>query len=279
MSTFSREEKARYHRHLILEGLGADGQAKLKAASVLVIGAGGLGSPLLMYLAAAGVGRITVVDDDAVDLSNLQRQIAHATADIGRPKAESAAETMRSLNPDISVRALRARLTAENAMELIGEHDVVADGCDNFATRYLVSDACHFARRPLVSAAVGQFSGQLSVFRPYEKGADGNPLPGYRDLLPQAPPAQTAPGAQEAGVIGPLPGVMGALQAMEVIKEITGAGVSLAGWLLLYDALETGFMKIRLTWNPDNPLTGKNPTIRDLSIHARGGGAASGAAT
>jgi len=271
MADFSQEELERYRRHIILREVGGPGQAKLKDASVLVIGAGGLGSPLLMYLAAAGVGRIGVVDDDVIDLSNLQRQVIHATERIGAPKVDSAAKTLARINPHVKVERIASRITADNAMELIGRHDIVADGCDNFATRYLVSDACHFARKPLVSAAVGQFTGQLSVFKPYEKDENGNPLPGYRDLLPEAPPAGAAPSCAEAGIIGALPGVMGSLQAMEVIKEILGLGTSLAGWLLLYDALETEFMKIRLAWKADNPLTGENPSIRDLSIHAGAG--------
>jgi len=155
-------------------------------------------------------------------------------------------------------------------MSIIGQYDIVADGCDNFATRYLVSDACHLAGRTLVSAAVGQFTGQLSTFKSHERGEDGNPLPGYRDLLPEPPPPQAAPSCAEAGIIGALPGVMGSLQAMEVIKEILGLGQSLAGWLLLYDALDTQFTRIRLNWRPDNPLSGQNPTIHDLSIHAHG---------
>ncbi len=267
MTQFSEEELERYRRHIILREVGGPGQAKLKEASVLVIGAGGLGSPLLMYLAAAGVGRIGVIDDDMVDLSNLQRQVAHATGRIGRPKVESAAKTLSAINPHVTVEPVAERVTAANALELTGQYDIVADGCDNFATRYLVSDACFFARKPLVSAAVGQFTGQLSVFKPYERDGDGRPLPGYRDLLPEAPPPGSAPSCAEAGIIGALPGVMGSLQAMEVIKEILGLGSSLAGWLLLYDALETEFMKIRLSWRPDNPLTGENPSIHDLSAH------------
>jgi adenylyltransferase/sulfurtransferase len=267
MAEFSESELERYRRHIILREVGGPGQARLKDASVLVIGAGGLGSPLLMYLAAAGVGRIGVMDDDAVDLSNLQRQVIHATERIGHPKAASAEQTLRAINPHVAVERMEERITADNALETIRSYDIVADGCDNFATRYLVSDACFFARKPLVSAAVGQFTGQLSVFKPYEKGEDGNPLPGYRDLLPEAPPAGSAPSCAEAGIIGALPGVMGSLQAMEVIKEILGLGTSLAGWLLLYDALESEFMKIRLAWRKDNPLTGENPSIHDLSVH------------
>ncbi len=267
MADFLPEELERYRRHIILREVGGPGQARLKDSSVLVIGAGGLGAPLLMYLAAAGIGRIGVIDDDVVDLSNLQRQVIHSTDAIGMPKVKSAAERIRAINPHVKVETYRERLDAENALEIVKRYDIVADGSDNFATRYLVSDTCFFARRPLVSAAVGQFTGQLSTFRPYEKDADGTPLPGYRDLLPAPPPPEAAPSCAEAGIIGALPGVMGSLQAMEVIKEILGLGESLAGWLLLYDALDTEFMKIRLSWRPDNPLTGTNPTIHDLSVH------------
>ena len=265
MADFTAEELERYRRHIILREVGGPGQARLKAASVLVVGAGGLGSPLLMYLAAAGVGRIGIVDDDAVDLSNLQRQVVHTSARIGTPKVESAAAALRALNPHVTIEAHATRLTADNAMDLIAGHDVVADGSDNFATRYLVSDACFFARKPLVWGAVGQFTGQLSTFRPYEKDENGRPLPGYRDLLPEAPPEGSVPSCAEAGVIGALPGVIGALMAMEVIKEILGIGESLAGQLILYEALSAEFMKIRLSWRPDNPLTGENPTIRSLT--------------
>ena len=268
MSLFSPEELERYRRHIILPEVGGPGQARLKQASVLVVGAGGLGSPLLMYLAAAGVGRIGIVDDDRVDLTNLQRQVVHGTPDIGRPKVESAAERLEAINPHVVVEVFPERLTAANALSIIERFDVVADGSDNFATRYLVSDACYFARKPLVWAAIGQFTGQLSVFKPHERDADGRPLPGYRDLLPEPPPPGAVPSCAEAGVIGALPGVMGSLQAMEVLKEILGLGRSLAGWLLLYDALDTEFTKVRLKWRPDNPLTGENPTIHDLSVHA-----------
>ncbi len=273
MADFLPEELERYRRHIILREVGGPGQARLKASSVLVVGAGGLGAPLLMYLAAAGVGRIGIIDDDSVDLSNLQRQVIHSTDAVGEPKVESAADRIRAINPHVEVDTYRERLDAANALDIVKRYDIVADGSDNFATRYLVSDACFFARRPLVSAAVGQFTGQLSTFRPYERDADGTPLPGYRDLLPEPPPPGAAPSCAEAGIIGALPGVMGSLQAMEVIKEILDLGGSLAGWLLLYDALDTEFMKIRLAWRPDNPLTGRNPSIRDLSVHEHSGSA------
>jgi adenylyltransferase/sulfurtransferase len=258
----------RYARHIVLKEIGGPGQQKLLNARVLVIGAGGLGAPCLMYLAAAGAGTLGVIDNDTVSLSNLQRQIIHDTASLGRPKVESAAERLRRINPDVRVIMHEERLNAANALDIVSGYDIVADGCDNFATRFLVNDACHFAGRPLVSAAVGQFEGQLATFKSHERDAEGRPLPNYRDLVPEAPPAGSVPACEEAGVLGALTGVMGSLQALEVIKEITGAGTSLAGRLLIYDALETRFRTIRLRWDPKNPLTGETPTIRDLSAHA-----------
>ena len=257
----------RYARHIVLKEIGGPGQQKLLNAKVLVIGAGGLGSPCLMYLAAPGVGTLGVVDDDLVSLSNLQRQIVHDTARVGVPKVESAAQTLARVNPDVRVVAHNERLTAANAAEVIGAYDLVADGSDNFATRFLVNDACYFAKIPLVSAAIGQFDGQLATFKGYERDADGRPLPTYRDLISEPPPEGAVPTCEEAGVIGALAGVMGSLQAVEVIKEIAGAGQSLAGRLLIYDALETGFRVIRLPHDPKNPLTGDAVTIRDLSAH------------
>ena len=268
MTQFTDEELKRYRRHMVLADFGGEGQKRLKESSVLVVGAGGLGAPLLMYLAAAGVGRIGIVDSDTVSLSNLQRQIVHATPDIGRKKTASAKDTLAALNPHVEIVTHDTWLTADNALDLIGQYDLVADGTDTFATRYLVSDACYFAKKPLVWAAIGEFSGQLSVFKPHEKDENGTPLPGYRDLLPEPPPEGTVPTCREAGVIGALPGILGSMQAMEVIKELTGIGESLAGWLLLYDALSAECMKVRLKARPDNPLTGENPTITALSVHA-----------
>lgn len=263
----SDEEIERYQRHIILRDVGGPGQQKLKAARVLVIGAGGLGSPVLMYLAAAGVGTLGVIDDDTVALSNLQRQILHRSDRIGVPKTRSTGETVAAINPHVTLRGHETRLTADNAMDVIGDYDIVADGCDNFATRFLVNDACYFARVPLVSAAVGQFDGQISTYRAFETDADGTPRPNYRCLLPEAPPPGTVPTCEEAGIIGALTGIIGSIQAIEVIKEILGIGDSLVGRLLMYDALAADCRTIRLPWDPDNPLNGRNPTITDLSAH------------
>jgi adenylyltransferase/sulfurtransferase len=263
-------EIERYKRHLVLREVGGQGQQKLQAARVLVVGAGGLGSPLLMYLAAAGVGTIGIVDDDRVSLDNLQRQIVHATPQVGRPKVASAAETIANLNPHVRVEAHDERIDAANALDLISRYDIVADGSDNFATRYLVSDACYLARRPLVFAAVGPFDGYLTTFKPYEKGLDGEPYPTYRCVFPEPPPPGTVANCAEVGVLGAAVGVVGTLQAVEVLKEILGLGESLAGRLLLYDAQAARFTDIKLAWDPANPLSGEAPTIRDLSIHAAG---------
>lgn len=267
----SESEIQRYKRHLLLKEIGGAGQQRLKSSRVLVVGAGGLGSPLLLYLAAAGVGHIGVIDDDRVSLDNLQRQIAHDTAHIGTLKTESAAETIKRLNPHVYVEQISERLSAANALDIIPAFDIVADGSDNFATRYLVNDACYFARRPLVFAALGQFDGYLSTFRAFEKTANGDPKPSYRCLFPEPPEPGTAPNCAEAGVLGAVAGVLGTLQAVEVIKEILGVGVSLCGKLLIYDALGSRFETLTVPWDPDNPLTGRNPTIRDLSGHDSSG--------
>lgn len=263
----SDEELERYARHVLLKEVGGPGQQRLKGAKVLVIGAGGLGAPVLMYLAAAGVGILGVVDDDAVSLSNLQRQIIHRTASIGEPKTVSAAETIVAINPHVAVRRHQMRLDAANALDIVGAYDIVADGSDNFPTRFLVSDACFLAKKPLVSAAVGQFDGQISTFKPHERAPDGTPWPSYRCLHPEAPPPGLVPSCEEAGIVGALTGVVGSLQAIEVIKELLGIGESLAGRLLMYDALGARLYETRLPWNPDNPLNGRNATIRDLSMH------------
>jgi len=266
----SPEEIARYKRHLVLKEVGGQGQQKLKSARVLVVGAGGLGSPLIMYLAAAGVGTIGVIDDDRVSLDNLQRQIAHDTAAVGTPKTESARATANRLNPHVAVETIEARLDAGNALDVISRFDVVADGSDNAETRYLVSDACYLARRPLVFAAVGPFDGYVATFKPHETTADGcTPYPTYRCLFPEAPPPGTVPNCAEVGVLGSVVGVVGTLQATEVLKEILGAGSSLAGRLLIYDALESRFETLNVSWDPENPLNGRNPTIKDLSSHAQ----------
>lgn len=258
---FSDEELERYARHILLHDVGGPGQQKLKRAKVLVIGAGGLGSPVIMYLAAAGVGTIGVVDDDTVSLSNLQRQIAHTTERVGMPKVESARMTVEALNPHVELVPHAHRLNAENAYELVSAYDVVADGCDNFSTRFAVSDACYFAGKTLVSGAVGQFDGQISTFKPHETRPDGTPYPTYRCLLPEAPPPGAVPTCEEAGILGALTGIVGSIQALEVIKEILDIGESLAGKLMLYDALAARFQTFNLPWDASNPLNGEHPTI------------------
>ncbi len=262
------EEIQRYKRHLALKEVGGEGQQKLKAARVLIVGAGGLGSPLLMYLAAAGVGTLGIIDDDVVSLDNLQRQIVHDTAHVGQPKVDSAKEMVARLNPHVNVEPHNARLEAANALEIISGYDIVCDGSDNFATRYLVSDACYFAERTLVFAAVGPFDGYVTTFKPHLRGPDGNPYPSYRCIFPEAPPPGTVANCAEVGVLGAIVGVVGTLQATEVLKEITQAGESLTGRLLIYDAKGGRFESVRIAWDPENALSGRNPLISDLSIHA-----------
>ena len=262
------EELERYARHIVLREVGGPGQAALKRARVLIVGAGGLGAPVLLYLAAAGVGTLGIVDDDRVSLSNLQRQVIHATPDVGKPKTDSAAALIARLNPHVAVETHAIRLTAANALALIGRYDIVADGSDNFATRYLVSDACYFARKPLVTAAVGTFDGSLTTIRAHEKAADGKPNPTYRCLFPEPPPAGTVPACAEAGILGALPGIVGSLMALEIIREIVGFGEGLTGRLLMLDARSLRFETLRYAWDPDNPLSGERPTISDLSVHA-----------
>jgi adenylyltransferase/sulfurtransferase len=241
------DELERYARHIVLRQVGGPGQAKLKAARVLVVGAGGLGSPVILYLAAAGVGTIGIVDADTVSLSNLQRQIAHRTADAGRPKTESASDSARAINPGVVVEPHTLRITAQNAMDLISRYDVVADGSDNFETRFLLNDACFAAKKTLVSAAVTEFDGQLATYKAYDRSGE---YPCYRCLFPDPPPPGTVPSCTEAGILGAASGVMGTLQALEVIKEILGLGESLAGQLLIYDALATRFRKVRMKPDP-----------------------------
>jgi adenylyltransferase/sulfurtransferase len=261
---FTDAELSRYSRHILLAEVGAVGQAKLRAARVLVVGAGGLGSPLALYLAAAGVGTIGLVDHDALELSNLQRQVAHTTARIGRNKAESAAETLGALNPDVRVEVHARRMDAAAAQELIPRYDIVCDGTDNFATRFLLGDACHLLGRPLVSAAVLRFEGQLSVFQ----GHQGAPHPCHRCLHPEPPPEGLVPTCSEAGVLGAVTGVMGTLQATEVLKLILGIGETMSGRLLLWDALDARFRTVKLKRDPACALCGEDPTIRDLAAHA-----------
>jgi molybdopterin-synthase adenylyltransferase len=258
------QEIERYARHIVLPEVGGPGQNRLKQSSALVIGAGGLGAPLLLYLAAAGVGRIGIVDHDHVSLSNLQRQVIHTTQNIGIEKTKSAAQLINAINPNVIIEEHPFRLTTENAQALIEKYDLVADGCDNFPTRYLVSDACYFAKKTLVSAAVGQFDGQISTFKPHLKNEAGEPFPTYRCFMGELPERGLFPACEEAGVIGALPGILGSMQAMEVIKELLGIGETLAGRILMYDALAARYLEAKLSWNPNNPLSGKAPTIKSL---------------
>jgi len=262
------EEIARYRRHLVLKEIGGEGQQRLKSARVLVVGAGGLGSPLILYLAAAGLGRIGIIDDDRVSLDNLQRQIVHETGSIGQPKTRSAAAAIERLNPHVDTKLYTTRLVAENALDIIRDYDIVADGSDNFATRYLVNDACYFAKRPLVTAAVGPFDGQLTTFRAFERDEYGAPRPSYRCLFPEPPPAGTVPACSEAGILGAVAGVIGTLQAVEVVKELLGLGEGLVGRLLLYDALQARLVAVNYAWDPDNPLNGTDPILADLGHHS-----------
>jgi molybdopterin-synthase adenylyltransferase len=248
----SEEEFERYARHLILPEVGEEGQAKLLSSRVLVVGAGGLGSPVLLYLAAAGVGTIGIVDNDRVDLSNLQRQIVHATERIGAPKVESARATLSAVNPGVRVESHAVRLAADNAEALVGAYDLVADGSDNFATRYLLTDVCHRLAKPLVAGALSPFEGQLSTFKPY-LGA-GHPC--YRCLFREAPPPDLVPRCETAGILGAVAGVIGTLQAVEVLKELLGLGDSLDGTLLIYDALATRFHRIRVAKDEGCPTCG-----------------------
>jgi adenylyltransferase/sulfurtransferase len=262
------DELERYARHIVLREVGGPGQAALRNARVLVIGAGGLGAPALLYLAAAGVGTLGIVDEDKVALSNLQRQVIHGTPDIGQLKVDSAAGMIHRLNPNVAVEARSVRIAADNALALIERYDVVADGSDNFATRYLVSDACYFAKKPLITGAVGTFDATLTTIRAHERGPDGKPNPSYRCLFPEPPPPGTVPACAEAGILGALTGVLGSLMALEVIREIVGFGEGLVGRLLMIDARALRFETLTYGWDSGNPLSGERPTIRDLSDHS-----------
>ncbi|MBI1985520.1 MAG: molybdopterin-synthase adenylyltransferase MoeB [Rhodospirillales bacterium] len=266
--TFTEAQINRYARHILLQEVGGEGQAKLLKSRVLVIGAGGLGSPLLMYLAAAGVGTLGVVDDDVVDLSNLQRQIVHSTAAIGSPKVESARKTLAGINPEVTVRTHQTRIGPENALDLIAGYDLVADGSDNFATRFLVNDACYFARKTLVSAAILRFDAQIYTFKAHVADAGGGHGPCYRCIFREAPPEGQIPTCAEAGVLGALCGMVGSLQATEVLKELLGIGDSLSGSLIVCDGLGATFRKIKVKADPGCPLCGEAPSIADLSRHA-----------
>ncbi len=259
METLSPAELERYARHIVMREIGGPGQQKLKQARVLVIGAGGLGAPLLQYLAAAGVGTLGIVDDDTVSLSNLQRQVIHDTDQLGEPKVASAAEAIARLNPNVKVIPYPTRIAGHNAMQLVSGFDLVADGSDNFGTRYLVSDACFFAEKPLVTAAVGQFDGSITTLRPFERNEAGDLNPTYRCIFPDRPRDGLLPTCAEAGVLGALTGIIGAMQAMEVIKEITGTGEGLVGRLMMFDARSFRMETIRYKRSRKNPLHGDTP--------------------
>ncbi len=250
----SEEQFQRYARHLILDEVGEEGQERLLRSRVLVVGAGGLGSPLLLYLAAAGVGTIGIVDDDRVDITNLQRQIVHATRNIGMLKVDSARQMLAAINPDIRAETHPARLTAENGETIVAGYDLVADGSDNFTTRYLLTDLCCRLEKPLVAAALSPFEGQLSTFRPYL----GSGHPCYRCLFRDPPPPGLVPRCEEAGILGAVAGVLGTLQAVEVLKELLGLGDSLDGRLLIYDAMRAGFHTIRIAKDPECPTCGQH---------------------
>ncbi|PYX77306.1 MAG: molybdenum cofactor biosynthesis protein MoeB [Acidobacteria bacterium] len=255
--TLSNEEILRYSRHLIMPEVGMEGQQKLKAARVLCIGAGGLGSPLALYLAAAGVGTLGIVDFDVVDYTNLQRQIIHTTADVGRKKLDSATEKLKAINPFLNIRTFETKLTSENALEIFADFDIIADGTDNFPTRYLVNDACVLTGKPNIYGSIFRFEGQASVFAT-KKG------PCYRCLYPAPPPPGLVPSCAEGGVLGILPGLVGVIQATEVIKLILGKGEPLIGRLLLIDALGMKFRELKLRKNPDCPVCGTHPTVSRL---------------
>jgi molybdopterin/thiamine biosynthesis adenylyltransferase/rhodanese-related sulfurtransferase len=255
--TLEPSQRARYSRHLLIPEVGEEGQLRLLESRVLLIGAGGLGSPAALYLAAAGVGTLGIVDDDAVDATNLQRQIIHSTARLGEPKAESAKQTIEALNPDVTVKLFRERLTSENADRILGEGwDVIVDGADNFPTRYLLNDASVWHGIPVVHGSIFRFEGQVTVFKPHEG-------PCYRCLFAQPPPPELAPSCAEGGVLGVLPGVIGSIQATEALKVALGIGESLVGRLLLYDALEESFTEVSLRRDPDCPVCGEHPTITE----------------
>ncbi|MBX3304886.1 MAG: molybdopterin-synthase adenylyltransferase MoeB [Nitrospira sp.] len=256
----TESEIQRYSRHIILQDVGGKGQLKLKRAKVILIGAGGLGSPAGLYLAAAGIGTIGLVDGDVVDLSNLQRQIMHSTSTLGKPKVESGKQTLSAINPEITVNAHHQLVDADNITPLISQYDIVLDGSDNFTTRFLVNDACFFAKKTLISASMFRFEGQLTAIKPHQG------YPCYRCLYPEPPPAGLVPNCQEAGVLGVLAGTMGILQASEAIKEILGIGETIADKLVIYDALDMKFRKVSRPKDPACPLCGPNPKIKDLSL-------------
>jgi sulfur-carrier protein adenylyltransferase/sulfurtransferase len=260
-AALSKEEVLRYSRHLIMPEVGMEGQLKLKKAKVLLVGSGGLGAPLGLYLAAAGVGRLGIVDFDAVDFTNLQRQVTFGTSDVGRKKLAAARERLANLNPEIQIDTYETRLTSENALDILREYDVVADGTDNFPTRYLVNDACVLLGKPNVYGSIFRFEGQASIF-----GAPGGPC--YRCLYPEPPPPGLVPSCAEGGVLGVLPGIIGCIQAMETLKLILGSGQPLVGRLLIFDALQMRFRELKLRKNPDCPVCGEHRTITKLIDYA-----------
>jgi len=260
MIDFTEEQIERYSRHIILPEVGAEGQSKLLESKVFMIGAGGLGSPVAYYLAAAGVGTIGICDADVVDMSNLQRQIIHNQDRVGMPKVESARATIQALNPDVQVNTYNYRIDADNIREIIRDYDLVIDGCDNFPTRFLVNDACFFEGKTLVSGAMFRFDGQVATFKPTSQ----KDAPCYRCLYPEPPPAGLVPSCSEAGILGALAGAVGTIQAVEAVKELLGIGDSLAGKLMTFDALRMEWKKLKLRKDPGCPLCGPNPTITDL---------------
>ena len=263
-SVLTEDQRVRYSRHTLLNEVGEQGQIKLLESKVLLIGAGGLGSPAALYLAAAGVGTLGIVDFDTVDVSNLQRQILHGNSDIGRPKVESAADRLHDMNPDVKVIGYRVPITSENALEIIKDYDIVLNGSDNFPTRYLVNDACQFLGKPLVDASIFMFEGQVTVYQPAipEEGIAGGPC--YRCLYPDPPPPGEVPSCAEAGVLGVLPGIVGSIQALEAIKLILGIGEPLIGRLLMIDTLDMSFRTLKINRDPDCPVCGEHPTVDHL---------------
>ncbi len=260
----SDDQRIRYSRHTLLSDVGEAGQIKLLESKVLLIGAGGLGSPAALYLAAAGVGALGIVDFDTVDMSNLQRQVLHGVKDVGRPKVESAADRLTDLNPDVKVIGYREPITSENALEIIKDYDIVLNGSDNFPTRYLVNDACQFLKKPLVDASIFMFEGQVTVYQPadHAHGVEGGPC--YRCLYPDPPPPGEVPSCAEAGVLGVLPGIVGSMQAIEAIKLILGIGEPLVGRLLMIDTLDMSIRALKIKRNPDCPVCGDHPTLTEL---------------
>ena len=257
MYKFSNEQIERYSRHIILKEVGGLGQTKLLESKVLMIGAGGLGSPVALYLAAAGIGKLGIMDDDTVDVSNLQRQVLHSTKDVGQPKVLSAKSTLNEINPDVEVVTYQERLSSSNVLPIFEQYDLIIDGCDNFSTRYLINDSCVMLNKPNVHGSIFQFEGQVTVFSPKEG-------PCYRCLYPSPPPPGMAPSCQEAGVFGVLPGIIGCIQAVESIKILLKIGEPLIGQLLLFDALGMNFRRLKLRRDAECPICGDNPTIKEL---------------